>query len=170
MKAKKEREIWKYVEGSDEVYVSNFGKVYRHGKPANLVRDPEGYLMCFMGGDIQRSIRAHQLIGNAFLPQREGKPFIHFKDWDKNNLHISNLERVSERENSLLMGKTGRHSYHTYSKIKMTHKNTGKSLIFDSQSEAAKVLNIPISGINKALRGKRGYTHGFKCEYYYETA
>lgn len=166
---KRLKEIWKYVEGSDEVYVSNFGKVYRHGKPARMTRDPEGYLRCSLGGEIKKSVRAHQLIGDAFLPKRQGKPFIHFKDWNKNNLHISNLERVSERENALLMGKTGRHSYHSCYKIRMTH-SSGKSIIFDSQAEAARILNIPVSGINKCLKGKRGFTHGFKCEYIYDVA
>ena len=40
---------WKFIEGSDNAYVSDNGKVKRNGKMLSLKDNSEGYLRCSVG-------------------------------------------------------------------------------------------------------------------------
>ena len=90
----------------------------------------------------------HRLLGFAFIPNVENKPFINHIDGEKLNNSTNNLEWVTHSENIL-------HAYHTgllKVKAKSVHDIcSGK--IYLSIMEAAKALNINYGTCRNYLNG-----------------
>lgn len=113
-----EQEIWKDVAGFYGLYqVSNFGNVKSLKREINrgnnilpvkekLLKsctNVHGYYMvnlCKNG--IQKTSKIHQLVAVAFLNHDPNgmKSVINHKDFDKSNNHVSNLEIVTQRQNT----------------------------------------------------------------------
>jgi hypothetical protein len=114
-------EIWEPVLGFEKYFeVSNYGHVRRllrlciiHKKNGSTVIRPykeralaqsvekNGYLM-FSGtvnGVVFRE-RVHRIVAKAFIPNPENKPAVNHKDGNKQNNVVSNLEWVTNAENS----------------------------------------------------------------------
>ena len=109
-------EQWHDVSGFEGLYqVSNFGNVrslprkisaghgnrIAGGKEINKTNDGNGYLSVMMSdrGRLKR-IRVHRLVALAFIPAIAGKNFVNHKDSNRQNNHVSNLEWVTQKENT----------------------------------------------------------------------
>ena len=94
-------EIWKDIDGYEGLYqVSNFGNVkrldYRFTKEDYILTpkiNKKGYLWVALFRDSKyKCFLIHRLVGNAFIPNSDGLPFINHKDEDRTNNRVENLE------------------------------------------------------------------------------
>ncbi|MNF24264.1 hypothetical protein D3C85_1128240 [compost metagenome] len=69
---------------------------------------PEGYLTVTLATDVgKRFCLVHRLVAQAYLPNPEDKPEVNHKDGDKTNNVYTNLEWVTESENTVHAFNTG---------------------------------------------------------------
>ena len=103
-------EIWKDIKEFEGIYqVSNLGNVksLKFGKERILKagKDSSGYLLVTLRKDgVSKSKRVHQLVAIAFLNHIPcgHKLVVNHIDFDKSNNNVSNLEVVTNRENTNL--------------------------------------------------------------------
>lgn len=158
-------EEWKYIEGSDNCYVSNLGKLKRYDSVIPQYYDSEGYLRATVKGVGRK--RVHQFVALAFIPNPQNKPVVNHIDGGKDNNNVNNLEWCTYKENSQHAGKEGllRHGSLTVRKIVATLVCKNESKIFENQSVAARELGIDDSEVNKCLKNKRNTSHGYMFSY-----
>lgn len=99
-----ERE-WRTIKGTNGKYlVSNYGEIYSMAKRGLLIPDVnrKGYLRVdinYADGS-RKHEKVHRLVAIAFLPNIDNKPQVNHKDKNKANNTVSNLEWVTNIENS----------------------------------------------------------------------
>lgn len=102
-----EEEIWKTHSSGYEV--SSFGRV--RGKNVEFLKpstDQDGYLVYRLNINNKGfSKAAHRLVGETFLGKIADNEVVNHKDGDKSNPKLSNLEIVTESENSIHAHRTG---------------------------------------------------------------
>ena len=153
-------EIWKEIDGSDDAWVSNLGRVRRHGKIVKTIPDMDGYPRVTVGGQRKRD-RVYRLVAEAFVPNPEGKPIVNHKDGCKNHCYAENLEWMTVQENNTHARQTGLATNGPTRWVAAKHISGDTVLIFPNQCAAGRALGISDKGINKNLRGKRKTTHGY---------
>jgi hypothetical protein len=82
-------------------FVSESGGIFRDGKELKGGKTPKGYqkhLLNYNGNRI--TISTHKLVATCYVPNPENKPQINHIDGDKFNNHYTNLEWVTNKENS----------------------------------------------------------------------
>lgn len=156
----------RYIEGSDNAFALSDGTIERNGEILTPKADAEGYLRVSVGGKVRRD-RVHRLIAKCFLQNPYNKKIVNHRNGNKQDNRASNLEYCTYRENSLLASLNGQFWSTGGVKIPIisTHIETGIETEFESQAEAERKLGIPNAEINKALRGKRKTSHGYKFKY-----
>lgn len=157
-------EDWKYIDGSDNAYISTLGRIQRNGKNVIPTEDSEGYLRVGVG---KIRDRVHRFVAKAFIPNPEHKPYVNHIDGNKKNNVVSNLEWVTAKENSEHASRTGLLSHDTGRKgaILAVNLKTGQSCVFLNQMHVAKVIGASDSEVNKCIKGKRKTVHGYTLEY-----
>lgn len=104
-------EIWKPIEGYEGQYeVSNAGNV-RNSKTMNILSKQSsgnGYykVRLSLSGKVKGDW-IHRLVAKAFVPNPNGFPVVDHKDGNKRNNDASNLEWVTQAENSNRAWKMG---------------------------------------------------------------
>lgn len=95
-------EIWKDVKGYEDLYeVSNFGNLRNKDKTPKKITNNRGYYVAkFCKGGVAKQVKVHRLVGEAFIPNPENKPFINHIDCNTLNNLPSNLEWCTPAENS----------------------------------------------------------------------
>ena len=157
-------EEWKYIEGSDNCYVSSLGNLKHGDEPIRQHYDSEGYVRVSVKGLGRK--RIHQFVAQAFIENTENKPYINHINGVKDDNRVENLEWVTPKENSAHAGKEGLLSgVMRNNKIVATLIATHEAKIFKNQSVAARELGIDDSEVNKCLRGKRNSSHGYTFAY-----
>lgn len=58
------------------------------------------YKIVFLKKGNKKKFKVHRLVAIHFIPNPDNKPFVNHIDRDKRNNHISNLEWVTEAENT----------------------------------------------------------------------
>lgn len=94
--------------------------------------------------------------------KKAGELFVVFKDGNKLNNNVDNLEWVTYSENML-------HAYDIgllkRKQVLMSTKNGKPLLVFSSLREASRELNIYISSISECCNGKRKTAGGYKWQF-----
>lgn len=164
-------EIWIDINGYEGLYqISNLGQVKSFQKDKekilSLAYNNAGYLkviLCKNG--TKKTHLVHQLVAHAFVPgYREGLVVNHI-DENKSNNHASNLEWVSQRENTI-------HGTGTEKRIRARQANKGKSIYcpelnmtFKTQTEASRYFGCSHQHISKVLSGERNGINGYHLEF-----
>lgn len=108
-------EIWQDIYGYDGLYqISTYGRIKSFKRKKTIILrptvTPEGYLRVGLKkNSTSKSYYVHILVGEAFIPNPEGKPEINHEDGCKFNNHVSNLKWVTGLENKRHSVKLGLH-------------------------------------------------------------
>lgn len=96
--------IVKYKDVKEDMYeVSNYGRVRNTltGKNVALIKNKGGYiyahLMC--ENNFRKSVKDHQLVATAFIPNKYNKPNVNHMDLNPSNNYYKNLEWCTQEEN-----------------------------------------------------------------------
>lgn len=122
-----------------------------------------GVMVCI--GPFRKTVRTHQLVARAFIPNPEGKPFVNHLDGVRNNNGVLNLEWCTASENM-------KHAFHVLhrkhnkpglGKLGIRHHqampvaeiNDAGNIVrtFGSQSEAERILGAPRGAMAQYLKG-----------------
>ena len=114
-------EEWRDIPGYESFYqVSNLGNVrsIRFNKVRNMKSwDSHGYRAVELCINNNRyTVRVHQLVALAFIPNPENKPEVNHKDRNRSNNNVENLEWVTQSENIA-------HAYRNGVKPRPTYQN-----------------------------------------------
>lgn len=172
-------EVWKDIKGYEGLYqVSNFGNVKslsrlkkNHSKMQHIPEklksfrvDPQGYLMLDLyKNNKQKTVRVHRLVAEAFVPNDDAKETVNHIDGNKSNNNTSNLEWASFKEQNDHFYKNNLKSRKNIDKaISAMNKATSKKVkclntgeMFNSASEAARIVGVSPSLIMRCCRGER---------------
>lgn len=97
----------------------------------------------------------HRLLAEAFIPNPNNYETVNHKDGNKLNNNLDNLEWVTRQENLYHAMDNG---LHNWGRTKVAND---AEQVFDSQSEAARVLNVPQGNIFRSIKT------GCRCGGYY---
>lgn len=93
---------WKNVKGYDNYIVSDEGDIMNKntGRILKPIHDSRGYcqLHLYQNG-IRTTVMLHKIVADAFISNPENKPEVDHIDTDKDNNWVSNLQRVTRKEN-----------------------------------------------------------------------
>lgn len=87
-------------------YVTDDGKVFNsrlnRWTPQRFCskRNGTGYKMVTISGLDKKDFMVHRMVAELYIPNPENKPWVNHIDGNKENNHFSNLEWVTEKENS----------------------------------------------------------------------
>lgn len=161
------RRIWKNIDGFDGYQISNKGEVRsyinnRYGpgnkKPHILkpCKNRHGYDTVQLGRGCRKLV--HRLVAEAFIPNPHNLPIVRHKDDNPSNNNVSNLLWGTQVDNMQDCVRHGRLVGNIWPAIEANKKKviainvkTGEELEFQSQSEAARELNLLTGSISKVL-------------------
>lgn len=177
-------ERWKRVYGFLDYWVSDRGRVYgpggktRRGDFVKPVLSNNGYYKVTLAcGDYRVERRVNRLVAEAFIPNPNNMPIVMHLDNDPLNNHVDNLEWGTHADNNRYCWDCGRHPVtltdETREKAYASRRTpivaidikTGERLIFASQHDAARALNVMQQHIWGVLKGIRRSTGGYRFEY-----
>jgi len=164
-------EVWKEVEGYEGMYaVSNLGRVKslhrdlphaEHGtwhisehllKASPSGRKPSQYLIVSFhcGHGVQKNMRVHRLVAEAFIPKVEGKDIINHKDCNKFNNNVENLEWCTSLENTRHAMAHNRMNWANVKRSKVMNVDTGEQ--FKCINDACKKYGVTHRSIYQAAK------------------
>lgn len=100
------KEVWKPVDGFEDYFVSNQGRIkstkYAVEKILKPIPTKTGYMeVNLMKNGYRKHFRVHRLVAKAFIPNPLEKPEINHIDYNRKNNAVWNLEWVNKSENNL---------------------------------------------------------------------
>lgn len=174
-------EIWKAIEGTKGfIEVSNEGRVRSllRGTPRVLktTMDAKGYhrIRVTIERD-KKGFKLHREVAKAFIPNPYNKPQVNHKDGNKNNNSVSNLEWVTNKENTHHAIKNGlwdsviegsRRENESRKKPIIAYRIDGDypcTRYYESISDAER--SIGSRHISDVLKGKRKHVKGWSFQY-----
>jgi len=118
------------------------------------------------GTRVKKNQFIHRLLGQAFIPNPEGKAHINHIDGVKTNNSLSNLEWATEQENSQHAVDNKLTTYECIEKPVCQYDATGNLVAtYKSAREAYNQTSIAYQNISKVLRGKRNTAGGYSWKY-----
>ena len=176
-------EIFEPVKGYEDKYlVDASGNVWsvRKGKYLKPNTDRYGYeYFIFSVDGIRKTVKAHRLVAETFIPNPENKPTVDHINGNKKDNRVTNLRWATNKEQTL--------NPNTYEKIinlqtreKMKKigaiRNYGRKPVkvfrcgdivgcFESLWDAAKKLEVNYSKASECANGKRNHSGGYTFRY-----
>lgn len=144
------------VRSIDRFYLSTRGKkVPIKGEAKKLHVNPDGYLELNIKRDgVQKLVRAHRLVADAFIPNPHDKPEVNHINGVKTDNRVCNLEWCTGEENTAHAVRTGLVKYE--GKQVLMDGET----VFDSITKCAKHVGVDKHEIRRALNGEYKTVHG----------
>lgn len=186
-------EEWRNIEGFEGVYqVSNLGRVKSLSRAVpNQTSIPirktqimkqrfnaNGYLCVRIQVNKKTKGKSvHRLVAQAFIPNPQNKPFVNHKCGIKADNRVSELEWVTNQENTihsyrLGLQKPNRHllghkGSSCHNSIPVTQYTLDGAFVknWDCQADVKRALNINQAHISDCCRGKRNTVRGFIWKY-----
>ena len=171
---------WRDVNYKDGYQVSDNGEVRscvnnRHGlcdkwHILKQTQNKHGYLTVCLGRGNRKLVS--RLVAEAFMPNPDNLPIVRHMDDNPKNNTVGNLKWGTQVDNMQDCVSHGRLAGNTKKAIESRKKKViaisldGKErLLFDSQSEAARALNVWPQHISNVLKGRISQTGGWKFVY-----
>lgn len=150
-------EKWKLVEGTEDYYVSNQGRVKRGQKLLKQSSDKDGYLTCNI---YRKRKRVNILVAKAFVPNPDPE---HFDVVDhKNNIKTQNTEdnlQWTTRSRNTQMA-------HEDNLIQRTDilvvDNENNMTLYRTQKDAAVATGADVKAVNNVIKGVFSQTKGYR--------
>lgn len=154
------KEIFKDIPEWEDAYsCSNIGRIWskKMNKFITIRTSNHGYLTADLftrrKGIVRRKkVYVHRVVAELFVPNPENKPCVDHIDNDKTNSVYTNLTWVTNSENV----KKGYLQNKEYRKDKFkkhpVYINTNPAIYFDSMTDCAKSLGLPVERIKTVLR------------------
>ena len=168
-------ETWKEIAGYEELYeVSDQGRVkslnYNHTGKEKILKprmNSCGYFLVQLCKDgVVKQCLIHRLVAEAFIPNPNNLETVNHKDEVKTNNVASNLEWMSQKDNTNYGTRNKRIAEARSKQVQMFDKSTGELLAtFPSTHEAARVPGICQSSIVMCCNGKYKSTGGYIWRY-----
>lgn len=167
------KEVWKDITNYDNYEVSTLGRV-RNKKTGRVLKiaKKDGYYSVGLSCGKRKSHSVHQLVAHAFLPNPENKPQVNHLDKNGLNNKVSNLEWVTNKENSIHRSNGVKQTTNQNLTIWRIDVNSGEKLEkYNSIGEASKWVmeqglatnfHSVSSSISCSIRGVYKSTTGFK--------
>lgn len=156
-------EIWREIEDSNGWMVSSEGNIKNSSGELVKPKSSMGYLRVSYNGHREW---VHILVAKAFIANPFNKPQVDHKNDVRNDNRASNLQWCTARENTMFAAKAGKFKNGGRKRaIVAVNILTKEEKYFEAQADAEKELGIHNSEINKALRGERKSSHGYKFFY-----
>lgn len=86
--------------------------------------------------------------------------FTEEKDWKDHVHHINHNHKDDRLENLEWKDKNEHYRIH-FKKIVCVNIETDEAVVFNSETDAATTLKIPIQEISRVILGERQHTHGY---------
>jgi hypothetical protein len=152
---------WKAVNGYEGLYFVNrngnvMSALFGRFKILKSGQDIMGYpRVVLTKNKIQKTIRVHRLVAEAFIQKVDGKTYINHKDGNKLNNCVDNLEWCTQKENVNHAIKTGltssqKDDLHSRARIVLNLQN---GVFYGTIKEAAKAMNMPRNTLGNQLKG-----------------
>lgn len=154
-------EEWREVEGAEGYWISNLGRFKKINHLGENLRkasiDSEGYCRINIG---HKKLRLHRVVAEAFIPNPNNLPVIDHLDNDKQNCKASNLEWVTQKENTRRAAADGLIGNND-TRVVLAIDKEDNAYLFDSGAEAARWINTEARSVTKALAGKQPTVKGY---------
>ena len=163
-----ESEIRKEINGFEGYYISDIGKVYnKENKELCQWIDNVGYKQVNVRKDKKKYYkRVHRLVAEAFIPNPDNLPQVNHKDGDKTNNKVSNLEWISNKDNTQHGYDNGLYTTkHRCIGVIAISKEDGTKKEFSSIRSMCEELNLNRKTVSNILNGSKktnNYPYIFK--------
>lgn len=103
-------EVWTLCVRYPNYLISNYGRIYSFYKNRILQPNPVGDDRVYLGvtvtkDKIHSNERLHRLVAEAFIPNPQGKPYVHHIDGNSFNNNADNLMWVTLKEHLAIHAK-----------------------------------------------------------------
>jgi hypothetical protein len=163
---------WREHPWRPDLYVSNTGIVAKNIRGNIIIKEQHvtnnGYLVVSVE-DYRTKIDAnndgngnqlvHRLVAETFIPNPHNLGFVHHRDTNKFNCHVSNLEWCTLSENMIYAYESG-----SYDTERVRVVETGE--VFASASECARAIGGTVSGIHDCKTGRQKQHRGYHFEFF----
>lgn len=173
-------EKWKNIKGYDGYQISNQGRVRskinnRHGlgkvyHDLKLTNNKHGYPTVALGRG--NRFLVSRLVAKAFIPNPKNLPLVRHIDDNPSNNYVKNLKWGTQKDNmqdcvkhGRLVGNTGPAIEATKKPVVAISRDGSKKMIFSSQADAARALNVWAQHVSNVLKGRISQTGGWKFQY-----
>ena len=168
-----EKEVWADISNYDNYEVSTLGRV-RNNKTGRILKaaDIGGYYSVGLSCGKTKTYSVHQLVAQAFIPNLENKPQVNHIDKNGLNNKVTNLEWVTNKENSIHRSNGVKQTTNQNLEIWRIDNISGEKLQkYNSIEEASKWvieqglttnINSVSSSISCSVRGVYKSSFGFK--------
>lgn len=149
-------EIWNDIPNYGNYEVSSLGRV-RNKKTGRVLKaaDTGGYYSVGLSCCIRKNYFVHQLVAQAFLPNPENKPQVNHLDKNGLNNKVSNLQWVTNKENSIHRSNGVKQTTNQNLTIWRIDMNSGEKLEkYNSIGEASKwIIEQGLASNLESVRG-----------------
>lgn len=168
---------WKPVPGYEGLYeVSDKGEVvslprnYHYGtiytRTLLQQREDRGYLRVVLYQNGKRHcLPVHRLVAGAFIPNPDNLPWVNHKDENRRNNRVDNLMWCTPKQNTNWGTCRSKISKAVSKQVDQYAKDGTFIKRWQSMTEAAKALRLPLSEISKCTRTTQYTSGGFYWRY-----